>query len=296
MNSSTIIRQCLILGVTFSCSSFLIHLSKYTRPETLNPVRELSRFGGKPIPAHYKAMMRCMKYCTTTKRRGLKLQPYGKWDGKDRNYKFEIMGKSDSTYASCQESRRSVSGWAAYLNGAAYTRKSKMQPSVTMSVTEAEAVAAASCVMDMIYGKEFLESLGLQIKLPMVLKMDNKGAVDLFNGWSVSGNTRHISTRICFIRELKEAGILSIVWCPGAENAADLFTKNLDREAFEKHAREFIDIDAEIDLCSDAGGTAPEHGGVLEVLNATMTGGHKNHGNDQTARGQLQSSYDDDQG
>jgi hypothetical protein len=161
---------------------------------------------------------------------------------------------------------------------------------------EAEAMAAASCVMDMLYGKEFLESLGLQVKLPMVLEMDNKGAVDLFNGWSVSGNTRHISTRICFIRELKEAGTLNIKWCPGASNAADLFTKNLDRETFEKHAREFIDMDAETEGCSDTGGTAPEHGGVLEVLNASMTGGHKNYGNDQTARGQMQSNYDGDQG
>jgi hypothetical protein len=139
-----------------------------------------------------------------------------------------------------------------------------MQPFVTLSVTEAEAVAAASCVMDMIYGKEFLESLGLRVKLPMVLEMDNKGAVDLFNGWSVSGNTRHISTRICFIRELKEAGTLSVKWCPGASNAADLFTKNLDRETFERHAREFIDMDAEVEGCSDTGGAAPEPGGVLE--------------------------------
>jgi hypothetical protein len=64
--------------------------------------------------------------------------------------------------------------------------------------------------------------------------MDNKGAVDLFNGWPVCVNTKHISTRIRFFRELREAGILSIRWSSGAENAVDLFTKNLDRETFEK--------------------------------------------------------------
>jgi hypothetical protein len=224
----------------------------------------IARLGGKPIPAHFKAMLRSMKYCTVTKQRGLILKPTGRWDGKDRTYLFEISGKSDSTYASCPSSRRSVSGWAAYLNGAAYTRKSKMQASVTLSVTEAEAVAAASCVADMIYGKEFLESIGLKVKLPMVLEMDNRGAVDLFNGWSVSGNTRHISTRICFIRELKEAGTLSIRWCPGAGNAADLFTKNLDRETFEKHAGEFITMEVVSKQDSATGDTATEPGGVLE--------------------------------
>jgi hypothetical protein len=121
-------------------------------------------------------------------------------------------------------------------------------------------------VIDMIYGKEFLESLGLQVKLPMVLQMDNKGAVDLLNGWSVSGSTRHISTRICFIRELKEAGTLNIKRCPGASNAVDLFTKNLDRETFEKHAREFIDMDDESIGDSDTARAATEPGGVLEGM------------------------------
>ena len=100
----------------------------------------------------------------------------------------------------------------------------------------------------------------------MLLEMDNKGAVDLFNGWSVSGNTRHISTRICFIRELKEAGTLEVKWCPGASNAADLFTKNLERETFEKHAREFIDMDDASIGDSDTARAATEPGGGLEGM------------------------------
>ena len=91
-----------------------------------------------------------------------------------------------------------------------------------MSVTEAECVAAASCVQDMMYGKNFLESLGLKVKLPMVLEMDNKGGVDIFNNWSIAGNTRAVSIWFAYIRELKEAGILEIKWIPGEENDSDL--------------------------------------------------------------------------
>ena len=84
-----------------------------------------------------------------------------------------------------------------------------MQQFVTLSVTEAECVAATSCVQDMIYGKNFLESLGLEVELPMVLQMDNKGGVDIFNNWSIAGNTQAVSIRFAYIRELellREAG------------------------------------------------------------------------------------------
>ena len=114
-----------------------------------------------------------------------------------------------------------------------------MQKFVTLSVTEAECVAATSCVQDMIYGKNFLESMGLKVKKPMTLWMDNKGGVDIFNNWSIAGNTRAISVRFAYIRELKENGILEIKWKQGGDNCADLFTKNLDSKTFIKHAKTF---------------------------------------------------------
>ena len=212
----------------------LIHLSKYSKPGILNAVRELSRFGAKPTKAHLKELLRCMKYCMDTKEKGLMLKPNKKWNG-SKDFEFEITGDSDSNFATCPETRRSVSGWSAKLNGAPYTRKSKMQKFVTLSVTEAECVAATSCVQDMLFGKRFLESLGLKVKLPMTLYMDNKGGVDIFNNWSIAGNTRAVSTRFAYIRELKEEGILEIKWKSGNDNNADIFTKNLDATTYEKH-------------------------------------------------------------
>ena len=114
-----------------------------------------------------------------------------------------------------------------------------MQKFVTLSVTEAECVAATSCVQDMIYGRNFLESLGLKVKKPMTLWIDNKGVVDIFNNWSIAGNTRAVSIRFAYIRELKEAGELEIKWISTMDNPADIFTKNLDGTAFQKHAKVF---------------------------------------------------------
>jgi hypothetical protein len=122
------------------------------------------------------------------------------------------------------------------LNGAPYVRKSKSQKFVTLSVTEAECIAATSCVQDMMFRKRLLESMGLKVKLPMTLYMDNKGGVDIFNNWSIAGNTRAVSVRFAYIRELKEAGILEIKWIKGDDNSVDLYTKNLPGPAFRKHS------------------------------------------------------------
>ena len=74
----------------------------------------------------------------------------------------------------------------------------------------------------------------------MVLKVDNKGAKDLMNNWSVGGRTRHISVKQYFLRDLKEAGLIVIKWIPTEDMTADIFTKNLPAPLFEKHTKKIL--------------------------------------------------------
>ena len=82
----------------------------WTRPEILNRVRELSRLMSGATQKHMAAMTRVMKYCVSTAKRGLFLNPDGIWDG-TKDFIFKIKGKSDSEYGK-DETRKSVNGWA----------------------------------------------------------------------------------------------------------------------------------------------------------------------------------------
>jgi hypothetical protein len=82
--------------------------------------------------------------------------------------------------------------------GAPVVGRGKMQGCVTLSVTEAELVSGCDCTQDMLYVMRLLESIGLKVKKPMVLWMDNKGAVDLANSWTIAGRTRHVATKVTF--------------------------------------------------------------------------------------------------
>eukprot|EP00957_Ditylum_brightwellii_P171337 13043305-Ditylum_brightwellii.AAC.1 len=109
-----------------------------------------------------------------------------------------------------------------------------MQKIVALSITEAETVAAVHCAQDMLYVKRLLESMELQVELPMILEVDNSGAVDLANNWSAGMRTRHMATRVFFLRDLQEAELIKVVWQSGDENPVDLYTKNLAGPGFNK--------------------------------------------------------------
>ena len=218
----------------------MLHITKWTRPDIKNSVRELSRFMSGATKTHLKAAKRTMNFLVKTAEVGRILKPNKKWDGKDKNFLFDIWGITDSDFSKDPLTRKSVSGITTFMNGVNITNRSRMQTATSLSVTEAEAIAATECAQDMLFIMHVLESMELKVKKPMPLYCDNKGAIDLINGWSVAGRTRHISTKIHFLRDLKEQGVISIHYIPTDDNCADMFTKNLGGPAFEKHSAMFV--------------------------------------------------------
>jgi hypothetical protein len=79
-----------------------------------------------------------------------------------------------------------------------------MQPIVSLSVTEAELVAATECAQDLIYEKNILELIGLKVELPIKLYIHNSGCIDLICNWSSGGRTHHLETCMFWLCELKE--------------------------------------------------------------------------------------------
>ena len=114
-----------------------------------------------------------------------------------------------------------------YLNDAPIIFGSVTQKHVTLSVTEAELAAVVSVVQDVYRVVTYME---LQVQLPMVVEMDNSGARDLANSWSVGCRTRHVDVRMFFLRELKEDGLIVF-------KHIDIFTKNVDAATLHRHTR-----------------------------------------------------------
>jgi hypothetical protein len=164
------------------------------------------------------------------------------------------------------QTRKSVSGYTTFLNGALVTAKSKMQECVTLSVTEAELVAVTNCIQDMLYIRNVLESMGLKVKVPMKVDLDNKGAKDIINNWSVGGRTRHVGVRFNFLRELKESGVIEIHWISTHDNCSDILTKNLPVNLYNKHSKRFCVDDHDPEITSWEGVESIQKMSGFEVI------------------------------
>jgi hypothetical protein len=111
-------------------------------------------------------MCECIRYVRATPTKGLLLKPWGSWDGKDRDFKFKIRGRSDSNYATDPDSRRSIMGTVVYLNDSPIAFSSVTQKHVMLSVTEAELAAVVAMVQDMMSIYRVVNSMGLKLNCP----------------------------------------------------------------------------------------------------------------------------------
>jgi hypothetical protein len=192
----------------------LLYLLKHSRPELSNSVRELSKVMDRANKAHQKALYRVIKFVAQTKERRLVLSPHVD------ELTWELKAYSDSDFAGDTETRKSVSGFVIYLCGAAISWRSKGQKSVSLSSTEAEYMAISEVAMEILYIVGILKFLGVPLKYPIEVKVDNIGAVYLSKNATTGNRTKHIDTRYHFVREYVEDGVVKVIFVRSENNDA----------------------------------------------------------------------------
>jgi hypothetical protein len=200
-----------------------------TRPDVANATRELTKVLDKAAPAHYKYMLRCIKYILETRDLALHFKP------QLQKGLFTLLGRADSEFSGDKETRISVYGYILYFCGCPVSWKSKMGRSVTLSSTEAEYVSISELAKEVLFVKYLLDSMGLELKYPIIIETDNIGAIYFSNNHTTSQRMKHVDTRYHFVRNFIEDGILKVQFVRSAENEADIFTKNVTTDLFVKH-------------------------------------------------------------
>ena len=137
---------------------------------------------------------------------------------------------------------RSTSGFCIFLAGASISSCCRRQGCIAMSSTEAELVALAECAIELICVRGVLTSLGYEVKGPVEVGTDNTGAYNLCHRFGAAQHSRHIDRKLYKMRELRGAGIVTVKYVPTDDNTADLFTKVLTRQPFEKHRRRVMNL------------------------------------------------------
>jgi hypothetical protein len=101
-----------------------------------------------------------------------------------------------------------VTGFIIILLGAPICWRSKGQKGVTLSSSEAEYVAMSEAVKKIRFIYFLLKVMRVDVKLPIVFRCDNVGAIFINENSKSEIRTRHINTRYHFVREHAKYGLI----------------------------------------------------------------------------------------
>jgi hypothetical protein len=119
------------------------------------------------------------------------------------------------------------------LAGAIFSWNSRAQKTVALSSTEAEYMSLSDTSRQLIWLKNLMKELGIELS-PIPLFGDNQGSIFLSSNPVQEKRIKHMDLRYHFIRDAIRDKQVELFFIEGANNPADLFTKNLGRIKFLK--------------------------------------------------------------
>ena len=108
---------------------------------------------------------------------------------------------------------------------------------VVLSTTEAEYMALSDIVKELKFIVQLLQTMNIEVELPITVYVDNVGAIWLSNNRTTSDRTKHIDIRTSFVKEYQEDWRIIIKFVKSEDNEADIFTKNTTNVILQNHQK-----------------------------------------------------------
>jgi hypothetical protein len=202
----------------------LLYIMLGTRPDIAYAVTKLSQYATNPSEEHLSRAYYICRYLAGTPNYTLVYNGRG-GDG--------LIGFADSDWASDPTTRKSTTGYLVKLANGVICWNSRVQKSIALSSTEAEYMSLGDTCRQLVWIRSLFLELGIKLK-PIPLCGDNQGSIFLASNPVQEKRIKHIDLRHHYIREVIRSKKIELFFIEGAENPADLFTKNLGRVKFQK--------------------------------------------------------------
>jgi hypothetical protein len=165
-----------------------------SRPDISFSVGVCARYQSDPKESHLSSVKRIIRYVNETSN-------YGIWYSFDTN--DSLVGFSDADWAGNCDDRKSTSGGCFFLGNNLVSWFCKKQNSISLSMVEAEYIAAGSGCTQLLWMKQMLVDYGFN-QGTLTLFCDNMSAINISKNPIQHSKTKHIDIRHYFIRELVE--------------------------------------------------------------------------------------------
>ncbi|CAH9118288.1 unnamed protein product [Cuscuta europaea] len=201
----------------------LLYLTN-TCPDISFSVQQLSQFVATPREPHMQAALRVVRYLKNAPGLGL-FYP--------SENSLQIQAFSDSDWATCPTTRKSITGFCVFLGKSLVSWKSKKQSTVSRSSSEAEYRALASLTCELQWIKYLSDSLSAKLSTPFSVFSDSQSAIQIAKNPTFHERTKHIEID-CHITRIKlQEGLLHLLHVSSANQLADVLTKSLHPKSFD---------------------------------------------------------------
>jgi hypothetical protein len=206
----------------------LMYLATMTHPDIAYTVGVLARFNSNPGMVDWKAVKHLFRYLKGTLDMKLEYGPDPSID-KDMFITF-----SDADHGGDKDCGKSTSGYMVKLGMGVVCWRSKLQPVVTRSTTEAEYLAGGAAGMEICWMQNLLKELGYTPSAPSKLFMDNQSAMSVAKNPEHHGRMKHLDLCYYWLRDKVAENRIQPIYLKTEDMPADLLTKPLAKPQVKK--------------------------------------------------------------
>lgn len=206
----------------------LLYCSNFTRVDIAHAVNQCAKFMTNCGASHIAAAKHILAYLKHTKDMGLTFR-------RQPTNGNILSGYADADHAGDPDSRRSVTGYALLLNGAAISWQSVRQNVVSLSSAEAEYYAASTAGTDVQYCRRLLAELGFPQSGPTQIGEDNMACIHMSTSSAMYNRVKHIDVRVYHLRSLCREGVMELHKVASQFQVADSLTKSTTFPLFRAH-------------------------------------------------------------
>ena len=155
-------------------------------------------------------------------------QDYGLWYKLGGNMDLKVF--TNANWVGSIDDRKNTSGGAFFLGKRLVSWTRKKQNCTSQSTAKAEYVVVVVNCSNIVWFKQLLAGMKVEIKDPVVIYYDNTSAINISKNPVMHSKTKHIAIKYHFLRELVQDKEVQLEYVNTKEQITDIFTKPLSKD------------------------------------------------------------------